>query len=278
MKIIWRPAIAACALAISTPLWAQQAPGSAAARTKNPAALAELRRAIQAQFDRDFPAAISAYEKARTLDPTIQGVDYQLAVVAFNEGKFDAAKASLKKSLEANEEVAASYNLLGAMAGQDKDFPTAAAYFQKAAGVNPGDPNTFFNLSETYREMARPAEAVEALQRAVKLKPRENFYLFKLRLARIANGEAASLEKETEAALKKEKPDAEWLLTAAAIALKRGSYDDAAVLLAHAKNSTEPMRFFAFIQDPAFKAYADKKSIAPFYAVSITPKSENAPK
>lgn len=249
---------------------AQSAEAPAANQTKNPEALASLQTAIQAQFQKDYSKAISAYEHARLLDPTLTGIDYQLAVIAFSQNQPDEARKYLAKSIAAKDGVAASHNLLGVIAGQNKDYDTSIAEFKQAIQISPQDANLHFNLSETYRESGQAGKAIAALNEAIKLSPHESLYPFKLRLARIAAGQGRELESETASQLRESKPSGEWLLTAAAIALSRGAYSDAAILLAHARESMDPIRFFGLIQDPCFKNYISEPSIKPFYDVEIT--------
>lgn len=238
--------------------------------SKNPLALKELQQAIQSQLQQDFPGARAHYEAARKLDPELKGIDYQLAVVAFNENDLAAAKTMAEKSIASAQEVSACHLLLGVMAGQAKDYPLSVSEFEKAAEANPANPNPYYNLSETYREQGDPKKAIEALRKAMQRNPADPLYPLKLRLARIEAGEDESLDKETSEQLRLPSPAGDWLLTAAAIALKRGFYPEAASLLDQSRQAMQSVLFFAMLQDPVFLKYAKQPEIAIFYDVKIS--------
>jgi len=121
-------------------------------------------------------AALAAKDNA-AISTAIDGVA--------NSGYVDKAKAG------------ALYQSLGASLYNDKQFPQAAAAFQKAAAINPNDPEAFAMLGESQNAQGQKAEAVASFQRALQLgsasgtKPREEMYKRAVGLAYNAKAPAA---------------------------------------------------------------------------------------
>jgi tetratricopeptide (TPR) repeat protein len=102
-----------------------------------------------------------------------------------NSGYVDKAKAS------------GLYQSLGASLYNDKQFPQAAAAFQKAIAANPNDPEALAMLGESQNAQGQKAEAISSFQRALQVssaagtKPREEMYKRAVGLAYNAKASAA---------------------------------------------------------------------------------------
>lgn len=246
-------------------------PGAAAEVQRNPAALDKLSSGIRAQLDRKNEEALELFREALALDPTLKGVQYQMAVVFMNQSDEAEAGRLAYASIAAGESVPQAYNLIGTMAARRRDFPVAAWAFQKGAEASPADPMILYNWSEALRAQGQTAEAIEKLRAAIQRNPGEPLFAFKLRLARIEAGEEQDIIPDVDRELALTPPAGDWLMTAAAIALRRERYADAANLLGEARNRMQPILFFGLLQeDPFFSKFKEQPMIAPFYDVEIS--------
>ncbi len=234
----------------------------------------ELAQGIDAQLGRRYENALVHFEKAQSLDPSLRGVTYQRAVTFMNLGREKDSETEAYKSIAAGEQVAQAYNLIGTMAARRQDFPVALWAFGKAQEAEPADPMAFYNASEALRNEGRTAEAIEQLRAAIQRNPGEPLFAMKLRLARVEAGEGSLLIPEVSEQLKIDPPAGDWLLTAGAISLANGRYDEAAGVLARAKDAMQPILFVGILrEDPFFKKFADRPELQAFYDATISVKA-----
>jgi Flp pilus assembly protein TadD len=247
------------------------APAVPALDDKGLKARLKLNEALQAQLGREYDRAIRLFGEAVALDPKLTGVDYQIAVCQMNLGNEPESKKTAYKSIGRKESVAQAYNLIGTMAGRAGNYAEAEWAFGRATEAAPADPMAFYDWSESLRAEGKFSEAVQKLRAAIQRNPGEPLYALKLRLARIEVGEALALVPDVDRELALQPPAADWQMTAAAIALKYGKYQDAARLLDAARHSMQPILFFGLIQeDPFFREFKRTPEIAPFYDVNIS--------
>lgn len=238
----------------------------------------DLAAGIDAQLGRRYDEALVHFEKAQAADPTLRGVTYQRSVTLMNLGRESEAEAEAYKSIGAGEQVAQAYNLLGTMAARRQDFPVALWAFGKAQEAEPADPMAFYNASEALRNAGRTAEAIEQLRAAIQRNPGEPLFAMKLRLARVEAGEGDLLIPEVSEQLKIEPPAGDWLLTAGAISLANGRYDEAAGVLSRAKDAMQPILFVGILrEDPFFKKFANRPELRAFFDATISVNPAPAP-
>jgi len=239
----------------------------------NPAAQeahSKLSDAIQAQLGRKYEESLALFEEAKKLDPMLKGVDYQMAVSAFNLGDEARTEKYAYATIAANDSGANAYNLLGTLYARRGDYPAAEWAFAQGIALNPADPIPLYNLSEALRAQGRSVEAMDRLREAIQRNPGEPLYALKLRLAKIEAGQSIELIPDVDRELALKPPAGDWLMTAAAIALKADRFGEAAALLASARGQMQPILFFGLIQeDPLFRQYKQQPQIAPFYDVTI---------
>jgi len=222
----------ACSLPAGS-LRAAPAPGA-----PNPAALTKLQEALKAQLAHHYEQADALLREAQAADPALKGIYYQRAVGAFNLNKFPEARSFAAESIAHKEETAASHVLLGTMRGLQGDHSGALDEFLLAAKASPADPLPPYNASESLRHLNRPVEAVAQLRDAMQRNPGEPLYAFKLRLARIEAGQELELEADIREQLAVKPPAGDWILTAAAVSLKKGRFAEAAGLMRSPKTYT----------------------------------------
>lgn len=257
---------------------AEEKPASAANRSLSEAQK-KLASAIRLQLERKYKESLEAYREALLLDSSLKGVQYQMAVTAMNAGDEVAAKSYAYEAIGKSDSVVQAYNLLGMIAARSGDAATAEWAFERATIANPVDPMAYYNWSEVLRSRNEPRLAIAKLRSAMQRNPGEPLYALKLRLAKVEAGDERDLLEEVDAQLKLNPPSADWLLTAAAIALNQGQFDEAVTLLNLARRSMQPILFLGIIQeDSLFRKFRDNPKISPFYDVKITtpePKAES---
>jgi tetratricopeptide (TPR) repeat protein len=250
---------------------APQVSPSPLANGQSDAARPKIQAAVQAQLARNYEEAIRLFEEAAALNPKATGIDYQIAVCQMSLGKVEEAKKAAYRSIARNESAAPAYNLIGVMAGRERKYAEAEWAFTKAAQAAPADPMAFYDWSEALRAQGKFAEATQKLRDAVQRNPGEPLYALKLRLVRIESGDAEALIPDVDRELALKPPSADWLMTAAAVALKYGRYKDAARLLDSARQTMQPALFLGLIQeDPFFRQFKQTPEIAPFHDVTIS--------
>jgi tetratricopeptide (TPR) repeat protein len=243
----------------------------AAQSARDPLAVETLAKALEAQLAGRFNDAYALYGEALELDDALRGARYQRGVAAFQLGDHANARRFLAASIDKKEEVAAATLLLGVMAAKEKDFAAAETLFLEAGKLAPNDPQIPYNLGELARETGDNTTAVKRYREAVLLKPQEPLFAFKLRLARLEAGEHERVEREAREQLAVANTTGDWLMTAAAINLSRGEWDEAAKMLGFAAAAMQPQMFFAMLQDKVFTRHAERPEIKKFYDVVITP-------
>jgi len=81
------------------------------------------------------------------------------------------ARAAAMKALELDDSLAQSYAALGAVAGQEMDFPLEARYLERAIEIDPGTTGAYVALGRLYYCSERHRQAQEAMLTALSLDP-----------------------------------------------------------------------------------------------------------
>ncbi len=164
-------------------------------------AIVDLQTSVNANDYASVPGKVAAAQKvAKT--PVDKYLISQLQLKAALAAKDNAAVAAAIDGVANSGYVdkakaGALYQSFGASLYNDKQFAQAAAAFQKAAAINPNDPEAFAMLGESQNAQGQKAEAVASFQRAIQLgaasgtKPREEMYKRAVGLAYNAKAPAA---------------------------------------------------------------------------------------
>jgi len=222
-------------------------------------------REAESLIERRQPAeALLVLEKLLQESPDLPGARYQAALAAQLAG--DSAKASklATEALDRGEDSSELQILLGVMAMKEKKYAEARSTFEKAVELDPANGIALYNLSEALREEGQTQEAIGALDRALELEPERKVILLKHRLALMETEKGfEELELQVMTRQNDEHQTYDWLMTAAAVHLKNGSYRQASEALRSAKSiagSDEVRAIFA--GDPFFRKFADDKELA----------------
>jgi len=192
-----------------------------------------------------------------------QGAEFQQSIQALQSGDLDAAE-KLAREVVAKagpDDLPAARNLLGMVLGQAGRYDEAIVLFQENARANPKDAGAHANLAQALRRAGRPGEAIPQLEKAVELLPDSQLYALQLRLAQIESGRDEEIGQATMEKLQSSPPPADWLLTAAAIALHRERWEEARTILGQARATIQPQLLGEILQDPAFSRHANQPEL-----------------
>lgn len=247
--------------------------GAPARPPANPAAVAQatelVGQALRAEKSGDIPKAVDLFTEAEKAHPDFPGIRYRLALLALRQGEKGKTRTLLDRSLESGEEVAAVHNLQSALARLENQPQLGFAELEAATRAEPFNPKYFYFWSEALRRAGRQPEAAakleEALLRATDPTD-ETLYQFKLRLVKIELNRESEFANDLAAWLQGASiAPAEWLLTAAALALKREDYPGAAAQIAKARQLLSPATANFLLNDQTFRDNSWRPELAAFY-------------
>lgn len=225
--------------------------------------------AMSAEARRDYPQAARLLEQARQNGSRTTGIDYQLALLAFESGNFPGAMSLLNHSMDVGEEVAASYELRGLLNNRTSGINRGLADLETATRLEPFNARYFYFTGEALRRNGKPQAALTYLLHAadrLREPELEGLYNLKVRLTQIELGQENDFANQLDAALKLEPPPVDWLFTAAAVELHRGRFDAAAGFLDKIVAVTDERTVNSRLRDYFFYGFANEKSLARFYA------------
>ena len=174
MPIRLRALFSAVFLLIPVALLAQGAPTRVPANP-TPEQEAVLREAIDLHDKGEFDQAIAKYKSVLAKSPTTVAVMYELAYSYLGKKDFAQALATAKTGAEFKSDLLPMFYdiMASSLDGQGKPEQAVEMYRKGIAAVPPGAAaELYFNMAVTYREsLKKPAEARDALQKAASLDP-----------------------------------------------------------------------------------------------------------
>lgn len=225
----------------------------------------KVARATEAQNRGWLVTSRKLLEEAASLNPDTPGLKFQRALQELREGHPRKAAAFARASLVAGQKIADSRTLLGLLALRDKDLPEAERQMRDAIAADPENGRGYYNLSEVLRWQGRPREALVQLETAQKKQPNDPVLPLKIRLTHLEIGERLTFIRPKSAG-GSDRPDASWILTEAALALRGGKIEKAQALLDQARGELDPGFFYPLLQeDHFFQAYKAEPALARFF-------------
>jgi len=111
------------------------------------------------------------YEQALSeFNACLQDLTYQkkqlplsnIGLTYMEMGEYDKALAALTRATEVAPNYAKSYQLIGRIHQMQNNCREAVDYFNNAAKLDPGDPDTFMSLGDCYAKLNRSEDAAQA--------------------------------------------------------------------------------------------------------------------
>ncbi|HXY14935.1 MAG TPA: tetratricopeptide repeat protein [Terriglobales bacterium] len=151
-----------------------------------------------------WPEAAAEYQKILEQNPNVPGIHFRLGRVALSRGESEANTEEAKKEFEQELKVdptnAAADFSLGEIARRAGQWDGAIAHFSAAAKIDSGFAEAFLALGMSLTAAQRFAEAVNPLEKYVKMAPDDPAGHYQLALAydRTGRKEAAAREMQLQ--------------------------------------------------------------------------------
>jgi tetratricopeptide (TPR) repeat protein len=152
---------------------------------------------LQGKWD----AAEKDYRKILEQNPRYPGIHFRLARLLLSKPNptpdfAEQAKKELQAELEIDPANAGAEYVLGELARQAQDLPTAVQHFSKATQLEPNFADAYLGLGMSLLTEKQYAEAVAPLEKAVKLQPGNPAGHYSLATAYSRTGRKEDAERE----------------------------------------------------------------------------------
>ena len=124
------------------------------------------------------------YKAVLEKDPHRKGIHFRIGRLILSQPKTDStfpeASKEFERELEIDPDNAGAEYVLGEIARQSEEWPSAIAHFSQASKLDVRFADAFIGLGRALTSADKPAEAIAPLQTAVKLQPENpaaHFYL-----------------------------------------------------------------------------------------------------
>jgi hypothetical protein len=165
------------------------------------AEMARLRNIGRAHYEEEkYEDSLRTFQRCVALSPDSAVDEINLGIVLVQLGRYKEAQGHLAKGEELDQSLApyASYNRAISLK-REKQFPEAAAQFEKTRKLDPACPDTAYNLAVVYESFGQLEKAFDELSRAVELAPDEisPHYRRMILASRLGKKEIALAEQKT---------------------------------------------------------------------------------
>ncbi len=253
---------------------ARGAPGPAAEAEVSEESLHFANLALEAIQQGNLKKASDLLTKAQQQGVVLPGLHYQAALLAFNQGQAQEADNLLERSIAANEAVSDCWYLRANTTFFTEGPGKAAEDFQQAIKASPFSPRYYFFRAECLRRNGNAVAAVGQFQQALRCRPSSadtELILFKIGLTKIETNTDLIFKTELHDRLLQEPVSGDTLLLAAAEAISRNEFAEAADDLRRAAVDLPPRTFQARTRDYVFQAQAKQPDIAAVLKVTLLP-------
>jgi tetratricopeptide (TPR) repeat protein len=145
---------------------------------------------------RNYEAAISAYNKVIELDANRDDAYYGLGLVYFNMRRFKEATPPFEKAVQINPEYKEAYFYIASSYEESKDFAKAAESYEKYVHLKPEKQGTaYWHLGLCRFELGQFDAAAAAFQEALKENPQDTFINDRLAQAYQKSGQYEKAEQ-----------------------------------------------------------------------------------
>ena len=285
------------ALGLAACLWARTGVLSlAAAGLKRPSTRAEpvptaetepseeslnaVNLALEAMQRGDFAQASDLLAKTRKQGTGLRGLFYQAALLAFNQGQPVQADNFIAESIALNEAVADCWYLRANASFFSSGPARAAEDFEQAAHAAPFSPRYYFFRAECLRRNGNTAAALGQFQQALRCRPSSadtELILFKIGMAKLESNTDLIFKTELHDHLSREPVSGDNLLLAAADAISRNEYAEAADDLKRAALALPPRTFQSRVRDYMFRSPATQPDLAAALKFTLSAAPAGAP-
>ena len=121
-----------------------------------------------------LPEATEEFKKAAALDPHFPRVHYYLGLIYLlkdGASRIAEAEAEFKLEVAAHPDDFFANYYLGLVSTIGRKWDSALGFLQKAAGIQPNNPDPYFYLGQSYQGLAKHEQAIEMFRKAIALNP-----------------------------------------------------------------------------------------------------------
>ncbi len=144
--------------------------------------------------------AIAEYRKLLATEPGLTGIHYQVGHLLLagetDAATLDAARREFEQELRLNPSHMDSEYELGEMARQARKWNEAIEHFDRAGKIDPNAIRVLIGLGKTLVSAGRPVEAVQPLEKAVRLAPEDAVAHYQMYFAYLRVGREEEARKE----------------------------------------------------------------------------------
>jgi predicted Zn-dependent protease len=155
------------------------------------------------EMEEKWEEAEAEYRRVLAIHPDLPGIHFRIGRMLLSGPKTPAAKQEAKQEFEEelkiNPHNAGAEYVLGELARQARDFPQAIEHFTRACQLDPTMADAFIGLGKSLVSVGRSADAIPALENAVKLQPANPAGHYQLSFAYRRTGRTQEADKELAA-------------------------------------------------------------------------------
>ncbi len=229
--------------------------------------------ALEAIQQNDLKRASDILTKAQKQGVALPGLNYQAALLAFNQGQREEAENAIERSIAANEAVADCWYLRANSTFFTEGPAKAAEDFEQSVQAAPFSPRFYFFRAECLRRNGNATAAVAQFQQALRCRPSSTdteLILFKIGLTKIETNTDLIFKTELRDRLAQEPVSGDTLLLAAADAISRNEFAEAAEFLKRAALDLPPRIFQSRIRDYVFQTQIKQPDIAAVVKLTLS--------
>jgi tetratricopeptide (TPR) repeat protein len=210
----------------------------------------DLQRAGQTQ------EAMDRFLAAKRKNLGLRGVLYRVAKLAYDAKDYDSADTVFERAIAFGENLDTANYHRGLIAIRRKDLSAARRFFEAAAEADPFTGDYRYYLGEVLRLDHEPTAALSEYRRAAALARNQlevTVCAFKVRMARLEAAESSKVAEELAEKQKAGPLPVDWLMTAAALHIRRGDSGEGLRFLVDARDGTDPGVFVSCVTDIFFR-------------------------
>lgn len=178
------------------PQSSEQSKQSAQAAEESPA-LKEAKAGLSFMKEGKYDEAISSFEKALQLDPSLASVHFNLGAAYERKNNLVKAREQFQEAIKLKPDFGEAYLSIGNSYLSERKFDAAAIEaLTKATELLPQNYNAFYNLGVCYSNAGKYAEAEAAYRKSIQINPNEPVAHYQLAMALL--GQSKNPEAKTE--------------------------------------------------------------------------------
>ncbi len=235
--------------------------------------------AMAAEQSGDLKKAEELLRKVKASGERVHGLTIELAQIAAFQKDYNRTLPLLNESISEGDSLGEAYNLRATFSNRGGLIRTVGmSEYETATKIEPFESRNFFYWGEALRRVGKDQAALMRLRQAysrLREPALSSLYRLKIRLTQIEAGQEKEFADELEKQLAGPNPEMDWLITAAALEMHRGSFAAAAGFLDRAARRGDAESFVSRLRDYYLYQFKFEKELARFYSREPAARSGN---